>query len=217
MGIKCVLISSAGIIICRKLTESSLCSSDQTLNWHWTAKSLPPVSAWVTVRRRVFHCSASLASCAELKVSVSKAAVLRSQRDLCLAPCEAACGSTHVTSAVQKKPSLCVHAETLQRPKVTGGHRFGFSKEFKSTSQGQRLIFSTMDTLCLVSESLFMHFGVLKMWKRNKFFNFPLGTKALPERSCFSVLVGIWVLASVIWMCVDEAIHARYYWCNTST
>lgn len=100
MGIKCVLISSAGIIICRGLTESLLCSSDQTLNWHWTAEWLPPVSA---ARRRVCHSEASFASCAELKVSFSKAAELRSQRDLCLAPCDAACGSTHVTSAVQKK------------------------------------------------------------------------------------------------------------------
>lgn len=64
MGIKCVLISSAGIIICWKLTESLLCSSDQTPNWRRTAESLPPVSAWLTAKRRVFHSSASFALCA---------------------------------------------------------------------------------------------------------------------------------------------------------
>lgn len=111
MGIKCVLISSASIIICRKLTESLLCSSDQTLNWHWNAESLPPVSVWVTVRRCVFHSSASFASWAELKVNVSKAAELRSQRDPRLAPCDAACGSTrHLCSA--EKGQVC--ASTLR-------------------------------------------------------------------------------------------------------
>lgn len=107
MGIKCVLISGAGIIICRKLTESLLCFSDQTLNWHWTAESLPPSSAWVTARRRVFHSSPSFASCAELKVSVSKAAQLRSQRDPRLAPCDACmCQYTcHLRSA--EKGRVC--------------------------------------------------------------------------------------------------------------
>lgn len=133
MGIKCVLISRAGIVICRKLAESLLGSSDQTPNWHQTAESLPPVSAWLTARRRVFHSSAPFALCAELKVSVSKATELRSQRDTRLAPRDAACGSTHVTSAVHKKATfvtcVCVHTETHQRVKVAGEHTYGFSKE----------------------------------------------------------------------------------------
>lgn len=70
---------------------------------------------------------------AQLKASVSKATELRSQRDTCLAPCDAACGSTHVTAAAQKRAKfvtcVCVHIETHQRVKGAGEHTFGLSKE----------------------------------------------------------------------------------------
>lgn len=190
MGIKCVLISGAGIIICRGLlidTELLNHCSQFLPEWLWGGVFS---TAWL----RLPH--------AQSKVSISKAAELRSQRDLRLTPCDAACGSTHVTSAVQKK-AVYVHAETHQRVKVTVGHRFGFSKEFKSTrhrqQQRQRLLWYVKD----VKKSSFL---------------FPLVTKGLSERSCFSVLLSFCVLASVIWMCMDEAINARLYcWCNTHT
>lgn len=163
MGIKCVLISSAGIIICRGLTESLLCSSDQTLNWHWTAEWLPPVSAWVQ-RGGVF-------STARLLLPHAQSWKWAYQRPWS-SDLSGARVSLHVMLHVavhmsplqcRKRPGLCVHVETHQRVKVTGGHRFGFLKEFKSPGRRQRLTFSTIDTLCCVIKSLFKHPGVLKM------------------------------------------------------
>lgn len=133
MGIKCVLISSAGIIMCRKLTESLLCSSDQTLNWCWTAESLPQVSAWVTARRRVFpqlafFCLMSRVESERFKGHGAQISAGHTSRSMWCCMWQYTC---HLCSA-EKRPSLCRAPASMLRLikglKWLGNTRLGFQR-----------------------------------------------------------------------------------------
>lgn len=163
MGIKCVLISRVGIIICRKLTESLLCCSDQTRNWHRTAESLPPVCAWdceaASFPQLGFACFMRRVESERFKERGAQISAGPTSRSMWCCMWQHTC---HLCSA--DKGQVCWSTlsliKVLKGPEDTG---LGSQRSSNQQARDKNLCSPPWTRFALLVRVFFMHFGVLKV------------------------------------------------------